>query len=95
MSEGMNAPAITLTLPETARLLGWAKDHTDVLRRHVSWLQNLEGKDLPGAEIAVTEVKKDIAADIELLRLYDLRSSLPRDEERTAGLRTGGEGMRR
>jgi len=80
MSEGSNAPAIAFSLPETARLLAWAKDHTDALRRHVSWLQDLEGKDLPGAEIAVSEVRKDIKVNTELtLRLYGHLDSLRRE----------------
>jgi len=93
MSEGQNAPGIALSLPETVRILGWARDHTDALRRHISWLRDLEGKDLPGAEIVVAEIKKDLAANTELmLRLFDHRNSLSRDAEDSASAPASGEG---
>jgi hypothetical protein len=89
----MNPPTITITVAETVRLLGWAKDCTDALRRHVSWLQDLEGKDLPGAEIAVAEVRKDIKVNTELtLRLFEHRNSLCRDAEQAASETASGAG---
>lgn len=71
---------LALSLDETVRILGWAQEHTASLRRHVSWLKSTKGEPLPGTEIAIPEVEKDIRLNLDLmLRLYEHRNDL-RDE---------------
>lgn len=70
-------PDLPLSLDETTRILAWANEHTASLRRHISWLKALDGNPLPGTEVAIPEIEKDIRLNLDLMsRLYEHRSNL-------------------
>lgn len=68
---------LTLSLDETIRILAWSEEHTASLRRHVSWLKSIKGEPLPGTEVAIPEIEKDIGLNLDLMtRLYEHRNDL-------------------
>ena len=58
----------TFTAEEMAYVFQAVTDYHDYLDRHISWLKNRQGEPLPGTDVAISEMHKEMDIYRELKR---------------------------